>query len=430
MPDKAREAFRTISEVANWLDIPAHVLRFWESKFSQIKPVKRAGGRRYYRPADMELIGGIKTLLHDDGLTIRGVQKMLKEEGIKGVAALSPPVVNLSDEEATARRTARRNRRAERLKARRKGGQVPAATSAPTTPTPQVALPEGPDDNNTSADPEDTPIVPVDANDVADTPEVPDEQVPVEAMSAEQDSQTQDHPEEPAEPAEAETMQAGGDDTHRSVEFDFGPDDEQEPQSSDTAAEIGGAEVEDVSELSQSAEIETPPALSLNLSDDEDPGDAPEAHVDPQEPTEPEFDTPKSAGPSDLADEDPVSVDADPVEPTPEAPPEIAPDAERGEMPAESEPHADAVSAEQQIAASQEPAVTASNIDHSAPLPSIDDVVLSDTHTKNIETLAQLYNFGLDHALGARTTAPQDLPAILERAQSIRDKLAQDLGQE
>ncbi|MDQ7070124.1 MAG: MerR family transcriptional regulator [Rhodobacterales bacterium] len=89
---KSADAFRTISEVADWLDTPAHVLRFWESKFSQIKPVKRAGGRRYYRPADMMLVGGIKKLLHDDGLTIKGAQKILREQGVKHVAALSIPV--------------------------------------------------------------------------------------------------------------------------------------------------------------------------------------------------------------------------------------------------------------------------------------------------------------------------------------------------
>ncbi len=90
--DKSPDAFRTISEVADWLGTPTHVLRFWESRFSQVKPVKRAGGRRYYRPTDMELLGGIKKLLHDDGLTIRGVQKILREEGVKHVAALSQPV--------------------------------------------------------------------------------------------------------------------------------------------------------------------------------------------------------------------------------------------------------------------------------------------------------------------------------------------------
>lgn len=96
---KSAEAFRTISEVADWLGSPAHVLRFWESKFSQVKPVKRAGGRRYYRPADMLLLGGIKKLLHDDGMTIKGVQKILREQGVKHISDLSPP---LEDEAADA----------------------------------------------------------------------------------------------------------------------------------------------------------------------------------------------------------------------------------------------------------------------------------------------------------------------------------------
>ena len=87
---KSPDAFRTISEVATWLGVQTHVLRFWESKFTQVKPVKRAGGRRYYRPADMRLLGGIKTLLHDDGMTIKGVQKVLREQGVAHVADLSP----------------------------------------------------------------------------------------------------------------------------------------------------------------------------------------------------------------------------------------------------------------------------------------------------------------------------------------------------
>ncbi len=90
--EKSPEAFRTISEVADWLGVPTHVLRFWESRFTQIKPVKRAGGRRYYRPTDMALIGGIKRLLHDDGMTIRGAQKLLREKGVKHVASLSQPL--------------------------------------------------------------------------------------------------------------------------------------------------------------------------------------------------------------------------------------------------------------------------------------------------------------------------------------------------
>jgi|TARA_Y100000815_G_C13329290_1_gene495364 DNA-binding transcriptional MerR regulator len=89
---KSPDAFRTISEVAEWLGVQAHVLRFWESKFSQVKPVKRAGGRRYYRPNDMLLLGGIKKLLHEDGMTIKGAQKMLREQGVAAVAAMSHPV--------------------------------------------------------------------------------------------------------------------------------------------------------------------------------------------------------------------------------------------------------------------------------------------------------------------------------------------------
>jgi len=92
MTEKSADAFRTISEVGEWLGTPTHVLRFWESKFSQVRPVKRAGGRRYYRPADMQLLGGIKKLLHEDGMTIKGVQKILREHGIRYVAAMSPPI--------------------------------------------------------------------------------------------------------------------------------------------------------------------------------------------------------------------------------------------------------------------------------------------------------------------------------------------------
>lgn len=90
---KAPDAFRTISEVADTLDTPAHVLRFWESKFSQIKPVKRAGGRRYYRPQDVSLLAGIKTLLHSQGMTIKGAQKLLRENGIKHVQAIGTAAI-------------------------------------------------------------------------------------------------------------------------------------------------------------------------------------------------------------------------------------------------------------------------------------------------------------------------------------------------
>jgi DNA-binding transcriptional MerR regulator len=80
--DKAAEAFRTISEVALELDVPKHVLRFWEGKFPQIKPMKRGGGRRYYRPEDVELLKGIRRLLYDEGYTIKGVQKVIRDHGL------------------------------------------------------------------------------------------------------------------------------------------------------------------------------------------------------------------------------------------------------------------------------------------------------------------------------------------------------------
>jgi DNA-binding transcriptional MerR regulator len=79
--EKSPDAFRTISEAAEEIDVPQHVLRFWETRFPQIKPMKRAGGRRYYRPADVDLLKGIRTLLYGEGYTIRGVQRILKEEG-------------------------------------------------------------------------------------------------------------------------------------------------------------------------------------------------------------------------------------------------------------------------------------------------------------------------------------------------------------
>jgi len=85
---KSPEAFRTISEVAVELEVPQHVLRFWETRFGAVKPLKRGGGRRYYRPEDVDLLKGIRSLLYSDGLTIKGVQKVLKDRGIRYVAEL------------------------------------------------------------------------------------------------------------------------------------------------------------------------------------------------------------------------------------------------------------------------------------------------------------------------------------------------------
>lgn len=88
MDNKAPDAFRTISEVADELDLPQHVLRFWESRFHEIRPMKRGGGRRYYRPDDIDLLRGIRHLLYSEGYTIRGVQRILREQGIKFVQAV------------------------------------------------------------------------------------------------------------------------------------------------------------------------------------------------------------------------------------------------------------------------------------------------------------------------------------------------------
>ena len=86
--DKSPDAFRTISEAADELDLPQHVLRFWETRFATIKPLKRGGGRRYYRPEDVLLLKGIRHLLYDQGFTIKGVQKILKDQGARHVAAI------------------------------------------------------------------------------------------------------------------------------------------------------------------------------------------------------------------------------------------------------------------------------------------------------------------------------------------------------
>ena len=94
---KSPNAFRTISEVADSIGIPQHVLRFWESKFSQIKPMKRGGGRRYYRPEDVDIIEAIRRLLHDDGYTIKGAQKLLREHGVKAVVQQTYVVHNIEE---------------------------------------------------------------------------------------------------------------------------------------------------------------------------------------------------------------------------------------------------------------------------------------------------------------------------------------------
>lgn len=111
-PEKDAGAFRTISEVADELDVRKHVLRFWEGKFPQLKPMKRAGNRRLYRPEDLELLLGIKHLLHGEGYTIKGVQRILKEDGVDAVKTLGKAVVgpaaNAAAHASSARASARK----------------------------------------------------------------------------------------------------------------------------------------------------------------------------------------------------------------------------------------------------------------------------------------------------------------------------------
>ncbi len=104
---KSPEAFRTISEVSADLDVPQHVLRFWETKFSQIRPLKRAGGRRYYRPDDLDLLRGIRHLLYSDGYTIKGVQKLLREQGLRSVIETGRSSVKATNAPGRARAQSR-----------------------------------------------------------------------------------------------------------------------------------------------------------------------------------------------------------------------------------------------------------------------------------------------------------------------------------
>ena len=115
MDEKAPDAFRTISEAAEELDLPQHVLRFWESRFREIKPMKRGGGRRFYRPEDLDLLRGIKYLLYGEGYTIRGVQRILREQSIKFVQAVweegaeQPEAPDVRDEEVAEAELFERN---------------------------------------------------------------------------------------------------------------------------------------------------------------------------------------------------------------------------------------------------------------------------------------------------------------------------------
>ena len=138
--EKSPDAFRTISEVADHLDTPAHVLRFWESRFPQIRPVKRAGGRRYYRPSDVALLAGIRRLLHDEGLTIRGVQKILREQGVRHVAGLTEEEI-AADEMVPAAPVPARKPAPPKVSS----APIPFPVAAPPAPPPAAGITAQPD---------------------------------------------------------------------------------------------------------------------------------------------------------------------------------------------------------------------------------------------------------------------------------------------
>ncbi len=135
--DKSPDAFRTISEVATELDLPQHVLRFWETRFSQIKPMKRGGGRRYYRPEDVELLCGIRHLLYGEGYTIKGVQRILKEQGVRYVM----DIWRESDADDADGSAAPKSARVEPALASR-----PSAAPEPSGEAPEDMPEAGPDD--------------------------------------------------------------------------------------------------------------------------------------------------------------------------------------------------------------------------------------------------------------------------------------------
>ncbi len=129
---KAAEAFRTISEVAEELEVPKHVLRFWEQRFPQIKPMKRGGGRRYYRPEDLDLLRGIRRLLHAEGYTIKGVQKILREQGVDRVKRAGGVVSFAGSPPETDQPRSRR-------KAKSKGDAAATSFSGEGGPSPSAA---------------------------------------------------------------------------------------------------------------------------------------------------------------------------------------------------------------------------------------------------------------------------------------------------
>ena len=206
--DKAPDAFRTISEVADDLDIPQHVLRFWETRFTQIKPMKRSGGRRYYRPDDVDLLRGIRRLLYGEGYTIRGVQRILKENGIKAVQGLV-------DEEATPAFAPVATRGAEPRM---------SSAAAPLMSRPAAKAPVVEDEPDEEAEEE---IEDEEADD-EEASDAESEDAEEEEESEEDDSEEGDEEEAEEEEEESEEEASDDDDTEGDDAEDEGAEEEEE----------------------------------------------------------------------------------------------------------------------------------------------------------------------------------------------------------
>ena len=273
---KSRDAFRTISEVASWLDTPAHVLRFWESKFTQVKPVKRAGGRRYYRPDDMRLLGGIKKLLHKDGMTIKGAQQILRDQGIEHVAAMSIPLdVDAPSDTASSEKPAKAEVKPKTDKAT--AADAPAAPEATTT---AETVPEQPETAPSEA-----------VNEV----EATDDTVSDAAQSTADEAQKA--PEIDTAPAEAEAVQ---DQTESPEDMAPAAVEVAESEAPEPEPEEAASPVDEVEVAEAEAEAEAEPIAAR------DAPQAPESNVVPITPAA----APAPLGPSNIPP-DPNDADVD-----------------------------------------------------------------------------------------------------------------------
>lgn len=417
MPSKAKTAFRTISEVATWLDVPAHVLRFWESKFPQIKPVKRAGGRRYYRPEDMQLIGGIKALLHDDGITIRGVQKRIKEDGLDAICALSPDIETPGDTARTA------------PKAEKPPKDIPAPSVAETPDTSANVKDSGSDPAESSAiDPllapphseplESAPEAEIEVEAAENT--VPmtrreERRAGLEIKAAHLDDTTDPEADMPSREAFIGGSDSVDTPTESPVQSDMftAPEpaeaviaDLEEPEA--VIADLGEpdfdvAPEDDMATLTpeMDSEEDAPHTAAQTL-----PNETPETGTEP-------LDLPQE----DIAESDPDAPDAQVLDASPEPEPEPVPE----DPPHEEEP----VLAQEpsQAAADTAPSPQEDAPEQGAPAavtsPDLDSITISDAQRETLAALGRL----------RRSDAPDlakvpNLDAIAERVRALREEMA------